>query len=208
MKNNEFIFLGPPGSGKGTQAKTLAVLLGVSHISTGDIFRDQISKQTELGIKAKAVLDAGNLMPDDITNSLISARLKQPDAINGFILDGYPRNLAQAEFLFTLKPETKVINIELSDKEVLCRVAGRRLSRSTGAIYHLEFNLPPPDLPLDDLIQRPDETETVVQERLSIYYQQIEPLKLFYQQKGKLLTVDGSPSIIKVTESIVKLINV
>ncbi len=206
MKNNQLIILGPPGSGKGTQAKFLAKDLGIPHISTGDIFRDHIARQTELGIKAKAILDAGNLMPDNITNSLISERLEQSDVNKGFILDGYPRNLVQAEFLFNLKPEARVINIELLDQEVLRRVSGRRMSKSTGAIYHLEFNPPPSDLPIDDLIQRPDETEAVVKERLTIYHQQTEPLISFYKKKGKLLMIDGRPPIAKVTESIIKLI--
>ncbi len=203
--NKQLIMLGSPGSGKGTQAKILAEHLGIPHISTGDIFRDHIARQTALGLKAKAILDAGSLMPDDVTNSLINERLKQPDTNKGFVFDGYPRNLVQAEFLFTLKPEAKVINIELSDEEVLRRVSGRRLSKNTGAIYHLEFNPPPKDLPQDDLIQRSDETKEVVQERLVIYHQQTEPLKYFYQKKGKLLTIDGRPPIPEVTKSIMNL---
>ncbi len=207
MKNKQLIILGPPGSGKGTQAKILAERLHLPHISTGDIFRDHIVRQTELGIKAKAILDAGKLMPDDITNSLINERLKESDTNNGFILDGYPRNLVQAEFLFQLRPEATVINIELSDEEVLRRVSGRRLSKSTGAIYHLEFNPPPKDLPQDDLIQRADEIQEVVQERLAIYHRQTEPLISFYKDKGKLLTVDGRPSIPEVTEEIQQILS-
>ncbi|MFH1866470.1 MAG: adenylate kinase [Patescibacteria group bacterium] len=207
MKNTELIILGPPGSGKGTQAKILAERLKVPHISTGDIFRDHIARQTDLGIKAKKILDVGNLMPDDITNSLISERLKQPDTAPGFILDGYPRNLVQAEFLYNLQPQVKVIYIELSDEDVVKRISGRRISSSTGAIYHLQYNPPPADIDPADIIQRSDEKEEVVKDRLEIYHQEIEPLLKFYSNQHQLITIDGSPPINEVTKAIIKLIN-
>ncbi|MFH1111556.1 MAG: adenylate kinase [Patescibacteria group bacterium] len=207
MVNKQFVLLGPPGSGKGTQAKILAERLGVTHISTGDIFRDHIARQTDLGVKAKKILEAGIFMPDDITNALIKEKLAQPDAKNGFILDGYPRNLVQANFLFHLMPEIKTIYISLSDEEVIKRISGRRISKSTGAIYHLQYNPPPVDIDPADIIQRSDEKEEVVKERLEIYHQAIEPLLEFYRNQHQLITIDGSPPINDVTKTIIKLIN-
>lgn len=203
----QLVLLGPPGSGKGTQAKILAGKLAVPHISTGDIFREQISQGTALGKKAEPLLAEGKLMPDDITNAVIKQRLARSDAAAGFILDGYPRNLTQAEFLFTVVPATVAIAITLSDQEVVARIAGRRLSTTTGAIYHLQYNPPPANLPADDLIQRSDETEAVVRERLKIHHRETKPLLAFYRAQGKLLTVDGSPPIAEVTTAIIKLLS-
>jgi len=202
----QFIFLGPQGSGKGTQAKIFAQKLGVPHISTGDVFRDNIGRQTELGQKIDGILKSGQLVPDDITNQLIKARLSQSDAATGFILDGYPRNLAQADFLFNLKPEAIAVCIDLTDEEAVKRISGRRMSLATGAIYHLDFNPPPANLPPDDLIQRPDDTEVAVRQRLNIYHLETEPLLEFYRSKQKLITVDGSPPIEAVTDELIKVL--
>lgn len=207
LLNKKFVLLGPPGSGKGTQAKILADKLAVPHISTGDIFRDHISHQTDLGKQAEAVLKEGNLMPDSITNSVIAVRLGQSDCQTGFILDGYPRNLAQAEFLYKIFPRVTAIYITLSDEEVVKRISGRRLSKSTGAIYHIEFNPPPSSLPIDDLIVRPDEKPEVVRQRLKIYRQEIKSLGDFYKAKNLLVEIDGTPPIQQVTEQIIKVIN-
>jgi len=207
IANKQFVLLGPPGSGKGTQAKVLAAELKVPHISTGDIFRDHIARQTDLGKEAQAVLQSGRLMPDAITNSLIAERLQVSDCGQGFILDGYPRNTVQAEFLFKIFPQVRAIYIYLADDEVVKRISGRRLSQSTGAIYHLQYNPPPASLPEEDLIQRPDEKPEVVRDRLVIYHQEIQALLDFYQAKGLLNKIDGSTAINAVTSSIIKTIN-
>lgn len=205
--NKQFVLLGPPGSGKGTQAKVLAAELNVPHISTGDIFRDHISKGTELGRQADDVLKSGKLMPDSITNSLINDRLQNDDCSHGFILDGYPRNIVQAEFLFKIFPDVTAIYIYLSDDEVVKRISGRRISKSTGAIYHLEFNPPPASLSATDLVQRPDEKPEVVRERLLIYHNEIKSLLDFYKNKNLMIEINGSPSIPDVTANIIKTIN-
>lgn len=204
QKNKEFILLGPQGSGKGTQAKILAERFGVPHISTGDMFRENISQKTELGKKAEAILKSGKLVPDDITNDMIKHRLTRVDAGHGFILDGYPRNLNQANFLFKITQEAIAVCINLSDDEAVKRISGRRMSRSTGAIYHLQFNPPPANLPPQDLMQRPDDTEKTVRERLNIYHNESEPLLKFYKDHDRLIMIDGSPAIPQVTEELIK----
>ncbi|MBI5465853.1 MAG: nucleoside monophosphate kinase, partial [Candidatus Kerfeldbacteria bacterium] len=134
-----FVFLGPPGSGKGTQAKALAMVLAVPQISTGDIFREQISKGSALGHQVDAVLKQGQLVSDDLTNQIVAERLRRPDAAAGFILDGYPRSLPQAEFLASLFPLVQAILFELTDDESIKRIARRRTCAKCGAIYHLDY---------------------------------------------------------------------
>lgn len=207
-----FILLGPQGSGKGTQAKVLASRLGAPHISTGDMFRDNIAHSTALGLKAKSLIDQGILVPDDLTNALVAERLAQPDARDGFVLDGYPRNVAQAEFLTSLKPGVRAINLELSDEAAVRRIAGRLTCEQCGAIYHREFQPPKVEGACDrcggQLVQRSDDTEAAVWHRLSDYHQLTEPLLEYYRGQSKLITVDGAPSIEVVTKNLMQTLGV
>ena len=201
-----YVFLGPPGSGKGTQAQALAQALQVPHISTGEMFRAAVAAQGELGKRIDGLLKAGQLVPDNVTNELIAERLQQPGATSGFILDGYPRSLVQAEFLSQLAPDTQALLIDLPDAEAVRRIAGRRTCLKCGAVYHLNYQ-PPQQTDVCDkcgsaLEQRNDQTEAVVKERLLIYHQQTEPLVEYYRQRGVLATVDGSPAIPEVTARI------
>ena len=201
-----YVFLGPPGSGKGTQAQALAQALQVPHISTGEMFRAAVAAQGELGKRIDGLLKAGQLVPDDATNELIAERLQQPGATSGFILDGYPRSLVQAEFLSQLAPDTQALLIDLPDAEAVRRIAGRRTCLKCGAVYHLNYQ-PPQQTDVCDkcgsaLEQRNDQTEAVLKERLLIYHQQTEPLVEYYRQRGVLVTVDGSPAIPEVTARI------
>ena len=201
-----YVFLGPPGSGKGTQAQALAQALQVPHISTGEMFRAAVAAQGELGKRIDGLLKAGQLVPDNVTNELIAERLQQPGATSGFILDGYPRSLVQAEFLSQLAPDTQALLIDLPDAEAVRRIAGRRTCLKCGAVYHLNYQ-PPQQTDVCDkcgsaLEQRNDQTEAVLKERLLIYHQQTEPLVEYYRQRGVLVTVDGSPAIPEVTARI------
>lgn len=204
----QFVFLGPPGSGKGTQAKVLAEALGVPHVSTGDMFRAAIAAKSELGTKVDGLLKAGQLVPDEVTNKLVRERLQQPDASAGFVLDGYPRNLPQAQFLHTLAPEVRAILIELVDDEAVKRIAGRRTCSTCGAIFHIIFKPPKVvgacDVCGGTLAQRTDETESVVRDRLKVYHGEIEPVAASYRARGRLLTIDGAPPIPDVAVAIRK----
>ena len=203
---HRYVFLGPPGSGKGTQAQALAQALQVPHISTGEMFRAAVAAQGELGKRIDGLLKAGQLVPDNVTNELIAERLQQPGATSGFILDGYPRSLVQAEFLSQLALDTQALLIDLPDAEAVRRIAGRRTCLKCGAVYHLNYQ-PPQQTDVCDkcgsaLEQRNDQTEAVLKERLLIYHQQTEPLVEYYRQRGVLATVDGSPAIPEVTARI------
>ncbi len=204
LKNKQFVIIGPQGSGKGTQAKLLANNLDLVHISTGEIFRQAVGSGSDLGLKVKQVIDQGQLMPDDITNHLVAARLKESS--QGFILDGYPRTLAQAEFLYKLAPDILVINLELPDDEAVSRIAGRRNCLKCGAVYHVHYQPPRLNNICDkcgsELSQRADDVPEVIRQRLKTYHNQTEPLLNFYKQKGVLLTVDGRPSIEEVSRLI------
>jgi len=203
---NQFILLGPPGSGKGTQAKVLADKLKVPHISTGDIFRDHITRQTELGKQVDSILQQGSLVTDDITNKIVADRLQQADAASGFVFDGYPRNLVQAEFLYRLYPQVRAINLAVPDDELVKRIASRRTCAKCGAIYNLIFKAPRQvgicDLDGGELQQRADEVESTVRDRLVVYHKQTEPLINYYQTKGTLINIDGQPPIAEVTVGI------
>jgi adenylate kinase len=199
----QLVLLGPPGSGKGTQAKLLAALLKIPHISTGEIFRENIAQQTALGLQIETLLKRGVLVPDDITNQVVAKRLAQDDAQRGFVLDGYPRSLPQAEFLYALAPETRAVLINLSDAEAVRRIAGRRTCQACEAVYHITFKPSKQagkcDVCAGELIQRTDQTEEVVRARLAVYHTQTEPVINYYRKMSKLLEVDGSPPIAEVT---------
>jgi adenylate kinase len=194
------ILLGPPGAGKGTQAKLLANDLRIPHISTGDMFRDHKSRGTEIGKKVQAIMDSGGLVTDDITNEMVKERLSRPDVANGCILDGYPRTTAQAEYLDgLLKPMGRSIGRCLSyavaDDMLVDRMSGRRSCPKCGAVYHVSQNPPKREGYCDKdqtgLIQRADDKPETVRNRLKEYAAKTEPLLRFYRERGLLSEVNG-----------------
>ncbi len=212
-KKTILIFLGAPGSGKGTQASRLADLLGTPHISTGDLFRDNIKNETELGAKAKAFMDEGKLVPDDLVLDMLFDRVAKSDCKEGYILDGFPRRLTQANaFQDRLTPEERIIavNLKVSNEELVRRLTGRLTCRSCGKVFHKE-NTPPQiegscDACGGELYQRPDDSTEVVKERLDVYLDETEPVVNYYCRQGVLSTVDGSLPADEVTQEVVSLV--
>ena len=202
------IFLGPPGAGKGTMASRLSGEKEIPHISTGDIFRENINNETELGKKVKAILDSGELVPDELTVELVRDRLAQDDAAAGFILDGFPRTIPQAEALEGFATIDKVIRFVLGDEEIIKRLSGRRVHKPSGRTYHIMFNPPKApgkdDVTGEDLMQRPDDREESIKNRLEVYRRQTEPLVDFYSDKGLLVDVDARPDPDTVYASLLK----
>jgi len=204
------ILLGPPGAGKGTQAQEISKRLGVSHISTGDMFREAIKAGTKLGRQAERYLKGGLLVPDTVTVGLVQERLGQPDCRQGFLLDGFPRTVAQAQELdlWLVGREQAldaVINIEVPGSELMARLTGRKVCRRCGATYHTRYNPPASgkcDVCGGELVQRTDDTEAVVSKRLAVYMEQTAPLIAYYRQRGLLREVDGSKDIPEVTRAI------
>ncbi len=194
------ILLGPPGAGKGTQAKLLVAQYGIPHISTGDMFRDHISRGTELGKQVKAITASGQLVPDEVTNALVKDRLSRADVAPGFILDGYPRTVPQAEYLGSLlasmgRSLDRVVSYEIAEELVVERISGRRSCPKCGAVYHVSQN-PPKRTGLCDkdgaeLVQRPDDRPENVRVRLQEYGTKTEPLKRYYREKNLLAEVEG-----------------
>lgn len=192
------VFLGPPGAGKGTIASQAKKHYDIPHISTGDLFRNHIKGETDLGKQVKAILAGGDLVPDSITIAMVKERLAEDDAKNGFILDGFPRTIAQAEALKMMVQLDAVVNFELGREQVIKRLSGRRMCKSTGRIYHLTYD-PPKREGIDDetgeaLIQRDDDKPEAIEHRLDVYLEQTEPLISFYKREGLLVDVDASPS--------------
>ena len=207
----KIVLLGPPGAGKGTQAKSISNRYSIPHISTGDIFRKNISENTPLGIEAKSYMDNGQLVPDEVTINMVKDRLQQDDCKNGYLLDGFPRTVHQAEALdnFLTEREESIdtaLLIEVPKEFILERMTGRRVCPSCGASYHIKFNPPTNDGKCDlcgsDVIQRKDDTEETVKERLDVYENQTQPLIDFYKNKKQLSVVDGTQAINEVFESI------
>lgn len=205
------ILLGPPGAGKGTQAKLISEKYSIPHISTGDIFRKNISEKTPLGVKAKSYMDKGQLVPDELTIDLVKDRLQQDDCKNGFLLDGFPRTVAQAEALDEfLHEDSQSINssllIDVPQEYILERMTGRRVCNSCGASYHVKFNPSKVEGKCDvcgsELIQRKDDSEETVRERLDVYSKQTQPLIQYYSDKEVLSTIDGTREIKEVFENI------
>jgi len=211
------ILLGAPGAGKGTQAAVLTEKLNVPHISTGDIFRENIKKGTELGRKAKEYMDKGALVPDEITVGIVKDRISRPDCSKGFILDGFPRTIYQAEYLDKVLKDLgvdidHVLDIHVADEEIIERLSGRRVCKACGATYHVKYNPPAKEGTCDQcgsqLIQRDDDKKETVAERLKTYHRQTEPLIEFYKQKGKLVTVEGQDSINETTRLVFEALGV
>jgi len=207
------ILVGPPGAGKGTQAEILTKKLAIPHISTGDMFRKALKEQTPLGMEAKKYMDAGKLVPDSVTIGLVKERLAQPDCQAGFLLDGFPRTVPQADALEETLQELGVkldgvINIDVDRQELLDRLTGRRVCSVCGATYHVSSN---PSKAGDkcekcqgELIQRSDDTEATVSNRLNVYDEQTAPLVEYYQKKGLLLNINGSRPVEEVAQQILK----
>ncbi|PYQ32801.1 MAG: adenylate kinase [Acidobacteria bacterium] len=208
----QVIFIGPPGSGKGTQAKRLASTLGIPHISTGDILREAVADRTELGRKAAPIMKEGKLVPDDLMVGIIRDRLAKADARKGFILDGFPRTLVQAEKLDNLvgggngSRNLRVLQLLVPDDVIVKRIALRRSCPECGAIYHLETAPPANDLVCDrcgaEVVARPDDTEQAVRKRLESFHRQTLPVATFYKTKSILREVDGVGPVDEVFERI------
>ncbi|MCU9815616.1 adenylate kinase [Paraclostridium sp. AKS73] len=207
------ILLGPPGAGKGTQAAGIVEKYNIPHISTGDIFRKNIKEGTELGKKAKGYIDQGLLVPDELTVGLVTDRIAQPDCEKGFMLDGFPRNVAQAQHLDEYLKEVgisldKVVNIEVYKDILVGRAVGRRICKSCGATYHVEFNPPKVDGVCDvcggELYQRADDNEETVSKRIQVYLDETKPLVNYYSEEGIIANINGQQSIENVFGDIVE----
>lgn len=205
------ILLGPPMSGKGTQAARLSRQLGIPQVSSGDLFRDNIKNQTKLGLEAKTFIDRGDLVPDEITIGMVTERLNQPDCESGVLLDGFPRTIPQAEELDRLLSDlgsnlTGVLSVMVPEDVLVERASGRRICRSCGKSYHLAFNPPQQDGVCDvdggELYQRKDDLPETVRQRLAVYHKQTCPLFDYYQERGVLKEIDGNQSIDDVAAEI------
>ncbi len=187
------VFLGPPGAGKGTIASKAKEYYGIPHISTGDLFRNNIKNETELGLQVKSILASGGLVPDSITIEMVRNRIAEPDCANGFILDGFPRTIPQADALAEMTDLDAVVDFQISEAEVVERLSGRRMCPSTGRIYHILFNPPKvegkDDDTGEDLIQREDDKEEAIKHRLDVYVAQTQPLIDYYKDKGLIREV-------------------
>ena len=193
---NNFVFLGPPGAGKGSLAVKVAEDYKIPHISTGDIFRANIKAQTPLGVKVKAIIDSGSLVSDELTFELVKDRLAQDDCKNGYILDGFPRTIPQAEMLDGLVSDLKVVNFQISDDIVIGRLSTRRVCKACGANYNIK-TLPPKvegvcDKCGGELYQRDDDKQESILHRMDVYREQTEPLINYYKNKGKITDLDAS----------------
>ncbi|MGB9857109.1 MAG: adenylate kinase [Dictyoglomaceae bacterium] len=208
------IFFGPPGAGKGTHAKEISTILNIPHISTGDIFREAVKNGTPLGKRVKEYLDTGKLVPDELVWAVVEERITKDDCKNGFILDGYPRTISQAEFLkkFLLEKNVlpKVIYLKVSDELVIRRLTARRVCKNCGAIYNL-ISMPPKednkcDICGGELYQRSDDREEVIKERLETYYKESQGLLEYYKNEGILYEINGEGEREIVTQNILRVV--
>jgi adenylate kinase len=211
----KLIMLGAPGAGKGTQAKKIADKYGIPHISTGDIFRANIKNGTELGNKAKSYMDQGLLVPDELTCDLVVDRIAQDDCSKGYVLDGFPRTIPQAEALKAAlnKMKTEIdyaINVEVPDENIVSRMGGRRACLACGCTYHVEFNPPKTEDVCDvcgaKLVLRDDDKPETVKKRLDVYHEQTQPLIDFYKKEGVLVEVDGTQNLEDVFQAVTKIL--
>jgi len=206
------VLLGPPGAGKGTQAQAISEELGLPHISSGEIFRENLKKQTELGKIAESYINKGELVPDDITIKMIKARLTQDDCEKGALLDGFPRTVAQAKALGSMLEEINgqvaaVPYIKVDKEELITRLTGRRTCSACGRVYHVKFNPPQEEGICDEdgseLIQREDDKVETVTHRIRVYHEQTQPLIAYYRDQDLLLEINGNQAIEKVTEDLI-----
>ncbi|HGZ6251256.1 TPA: adenylate kinase [Staphylococcus aureus] len=210
------ILMGLPGAGKGTQASEIVKKFPIPHISTGDMFRKAIKEETELGKEAKSYMDRGELVPDEVTVGIVKERISEDDAKKGFLLDGFPRTIEQAEALNNIMSELDrnidaVINIEVPEEELMNRLTGRQICESCGTTYHLVFNPPKVegicDIDGGKLYQREDDNPETVANRLSVNIKQSKPILDFYDQKGVLKNIDGSKDISDVTKDVIDILD-
>ena len=211
----KIVMLGAPGAGKGTQAKKIAGKYGIPHVSTGDIFRANIKNGTKLGMQAKAYMDAGNLVPDEITIGMLLDRINQEDCEKGYVLDGFPRTIPQAESLTAALKERGesidyAIDVDVPDENIIRRMSGRRACLSCGATYHIVYNAPKKEGVCDQcgepLVLRDDDKPETVQNRLNVYHRQTQPLIDYYKKEGVLAQVDGTQDMEQVFQDIVKIL--
>lgn len=211
----KIIMLGAPGAGKGTQAKKIAAKYGIPHISTGDIFRANIKNGTELGLKAKSYMDAGGLVPDEITIGMLLDRIHQADCENGYVLDGFPRTIPQAESLReALKKNGEsidfAVNVDVPDENIISRMSGRRACLNCGATYHIVYNAPKKEGVCDacgqELVLREDDKPKTVKKRLDVYHDQTQPLIDYYKKEGVLAEVDGTKDMEEVFQNIAAIL--
>lgn len=203
------ILLGAPGAGKGTQAEKICEKYNIPAVSTGNIIREALKNGTDMGLKAKSYIDAGALVPDEVVIGIIKERLKEDDCKNGFILDGFPRTIPQAEALDAMGINIdKVVDIEVPDDKITARLSGRRVCLKCGATYHLEYKKPKEDgicdVCGDEIVQRKDDKPETVIDRLNIYHEQTEPLKDYYAKTGKLVIVEGQEEVAETTALVFK----
>lgn len=202
----KLVFLGPPGAGKGTIAVIAKDVFNIPHISTGDLFRANIKNETELGKQVKAILASGELVPDSVTVNMLKERIKDDDCKNGFILDGFPRTIAQADALAELVELDKVINFVVENDIIIKRLSGRRVAKNSGKIYHMVYNPPKVegicDVTGEELIQRDDDKPEAILHRLDVYADQTQPLIDYYKEKGLLLDLNAAVSPEEVVEEL------
>lgn len=203
------VLVGPPGAGKGTQAQFLSSHYSIPHISTGDIFRANLKDGTPLGVEAKGFMDRGELVPDSVTNEMVRDRLTKDDLANGFLLDGFPRNVAQAEVLRAILADKKtpleaVLELAVDTAQIVLRLSGRRVCRNCGKVWHVEFEKPSSpnvcDICQGELYQRDDDKEEVVTRRLEVYQEQTAPIITFYRTEGLLITISAVGSVSDITD--------
>ena len=206
IKGKSIILFGPPGAGKGTQSGLISTMTGKPQVSTGDMLREAVTDGSEVGREAKSYMDRGLLVPDEIIMQLIKMRLSRDDAMGGLLFDGFPRTIPQAMALETLTDVSMVISLVVGDDEIVSRITGRRTDPETGEIYHLEYK-PAPQHIRGRLLQRDDDTEDTVRNRLSTFHKQTAPLSDFYREKGILVEIDGSGDIKQVSSSIEAIID-
>lgn len=207
----KIIFLGAPGAGKGTQAEIVSEKLAIPTVSTGNIIRAALKNGTPMGVKAKEYIEAGKLVPDEVVIGIIKDRLAEDDCKNGFILDGFPRTIPQAEALDNMGIVIdKVIDIEVADEKIAARMSGRRVCKNCGNSYHLEYKKPEKDGICNacggELVQRKDDAPETVLERLKVYHDETEPLKDYYEKKGKLFIVEGQEEVSETTALTLKAV--
>ncbi len=211
----KIIMLGAPGAGKGTQAKRIAEKYSIPHISTGDIFRANIKAGTELGIKAKSYMDKGELVPDEVTIGMLIDRIHEDDCKGGFVLDGFPRNIPQAQSLDKVLKELSekidfAVDVDVPDENIINRMSGRRACLNCGATYHISFNPPKKEAVCDscshELVLRDDDKPETVKKRLEVYHEHTQPLIDYYKKEDVLRTVDGTQSMDTVFEAIVAIL--
>ena len=205
-RSESIILFGPPGAGKGTQSGLISEITGKPQVSTGDMLREAVSEQSDVGNEAKSYMEKGLLVPDSIIIELIRRRLQREDASDGLLFDGFPRTIPQAQALESLTPVSMVLSLNVPDDIIVGRITGRRTDPETGEIYHIAHR-PPPDDVVDRVIQRTDDTEETVRQRLSTFHSQTSPLESYYREKGILVEIDGAGPMSEVSSLVRDAVN-